>query len=350
MKILLLISILTLGAFSVVAQSPTPEKCPSIEVTGPSTISSPGDTIEFRAGVTNYAHPEKLSYKWTVSLGDIVKGQGTSTIRVKKPEDRAGSNVTATVEISGLPAGCENRASETEPIDDRSTTQALAPDKCPSSLWVVGPAGIALEGEPIQFTAGVKDYSTPEKLTYNWSVSSGTIVGGQGTSTIKIEPPKANDVLNITATVVISGLPDSCVNTGSETYSVIICVLPRTVDEFGRIPLRSDMKARIDNFFIEFNEAPGNIGLISIRLDKNESARRRLAYVNQLYSLAAELRPGLKDVYFTVEDDPTDTSTRLLILPVVWNLDGKDPHSPIPIPGNEFKSHIPKLLAPRSKK
>lgn len=260
MKIFLLISILSLGAFSIAAQAPTPDKCPSIEVIGPSTISSPGDTIEFKAGIKNYAHPENLSYNWLVSLGEIVKGQGTSAIQVKKPEDSAGSNVTATVEIIGLPAGCENKASETEPIDDRSAVTQDVDD------------GVACDGRPY------------------------------------------------------------------------------TVDEFGRIPIRSDMKARIDNFFIVFNKAPGNFGLISIHLDKNESARRRLAYVNQIYSLAAELKPGLKDIYFSVYKEQDYTAARLQIFSFPPNLNEIDKYFPESIPASEFKSRIPKLLAPRSKK
>lgn len=119
MKILLLITFLSIGAFSIAAQAPKPENCPLIEVFGPSTLSSPGDTIGFRASIKYYANSEKLSYKWTVSLGEIIEGKDTFSIKVKKPENGGGKLVTATVEIIGLPAGCENTASESEAVADR---------------------------------------------------------------------------------------------------------------------------------------------------------------------------------------------------------------------------------------
>jgi hypothetical protein len=52
-----------------------------------------------------------LKYRWSISYGTIVSGQGTEKIEVRQPNE----SVTATVEIDGLPAGCPNTASETSP-------------------------------------------------------------------------------------------------------------------------------------------------------------------------------------------------------------------------------------------
>jgi hypothetical protein len=59
---------------------------------------------------------EKLNYKWTISSGTIIEGQGKPWITVVTTKD-ATESVTATVEIDGLPAACPNRASGIAQMD-----------------------------------------------------------------------------------------------------------------------------------------------------------------------------------------------------------------------------------------
>ncbi len=54
-----------------------------------------------------------VSFHWTVSAGTITKGQGTQVIEVWTTREMNNSNVTATVEISGLPKDCARTSSET---------------------------------------------------------------------------------------------------------------------------------------------------------------------------------------------------------------------------------------------
>ena len=50
---------------------------------------------------------EEITYKWTISAGAIIEGQGTPTIKV----DAAGAaEITATVEIGGVCDECERKA------------------------------------------------------------------------------------------------------------------------------------------------------------------------------------------------------------------------------------------------
>ena len=84
--------------------------CPAISITGPAGITSPGETMTF----TTYERMGlNVIYKWSVSKGSIESGQGTPSIKVLTPTDVNISNITATVELSGLDATCPYTASET---------------------------------------------------------------------------------------------------------------------------------------------------------------------------------------------------------------------------------------------
>jgi hypothetical protein len=91
--------------------------CPTITVTGPADITAPGATMTFTANVSGGSDTNNPTYNWTVSQGDIVSGQGTSTITVQTSEAMQGGNVTATVEVGGLCETCQRTYSETAGIE-----------------------------------------------------------------------------------------------------------------------------------------------------------------------------------------------------------------------------------------
>src|SRR5690606_20383933 len=76
------------------------------------------------------------------------------------------------------------------------------------TLSVIGPAGITPPGQSMTFTANATGGSAD--VTYNWSVSSGTIESGQGTPSIVVST--TNDMANtsVTATVELGGLDPAC--------------------------------------------------------------------------------------------------------------------------------------------
>lgn len=84
--------------------------CPSLLVLGPSGIIKPGEVGNYAARVQTQGKESDLQYKWTVSRGEIVSGQGTGKIEVRNPE---GWSMTVSVEVGGFPVGCPNTASET---------------------------------------------------------------------------------------------------------------------------------------------------------------------------------------------------------------------------------------------
>lgn len=96
------------------AQTNQVAPCPTIMVDGPASFTTPGENLIFTVNLQNY-DSEKLIYKWTVSEGNILEGQGKPVIIVS-PKKNKDINITATVEIKGLPEGCKNTDSETTAV------------------------------------------------------------------------------------------------------------------------------------------------------------------------------------------------------------------------------------------
>jgi len=95
---------------------------------------------------------------------------------------------------------------------------ALHSQNCPTSIKVFAPTMDVAGGKTFEFTAMVNGQPRDVSVTYNWSISSGTIVAGQGTTVITVEAGNNDD--NCTATVEIGGLPKECRNTGSATVNI----------------------------------------------------------------------------------------------------------------------------------
>src|SRR5882724_2696863 len=99
--------------------------------------------------------------------------------------------------------------SQVERQADRVDSQEECPAvsvSCPSDLNYTKPA---------IFKASISGV-IPERIRYDWTVSSGTILEGQGTATITVDP--GGQV--ITATVTVFGLPKSCPNRASCSLAI----------------------------------------------------------------------------------------------------------------------------------
>lgn len=114
MKIILISSIFIIAfSFNIFAQEKT--VCPIIEVSGGGRPLA-YETVLFTVNVDTKGKELKLEYVWSVDNGKIVQGQGTQTITVELSER---DGITATVEVKGLPEGCQNIVSD-HPIYDPS--------------------------------------------------------------------------------------------------------------------------------------------------------------------------------------------------------------------------------------
>lgn len=89
--------------------------CPRFQLHGPSGIVADGRIVPYYVRWTDGTGDLKPVYKWRIfGAAELVGGQGTMIAEVKVS---APGNNTVSVEIGGMPEGCENTASETLGID-----------------------------------------------------------------------------------------------------------------------------------------------------------------------------------------------------------------------------------------
>lgn len=211
-----------LAAFPAGGSAQTPS-CPALSVESKFKNRSPWQytdglcpdaQVTFTAILTGVDPAERPQFNWTVSAGAIVSGQGSPiiTVSMKGADELA---VTATVEVTkvqGLAPGCEARASATV----GSAVCCLPP--CPA-VSIQCPTEVVKAGKPLTFSANVSGGDPELEITYNWSVSAGVIVSGQGTPTITVDTTRLAGN-SVTATLELGGLPPECDRTESCTPPV----------------------------------------------------------------------------------------------------------------------------------
>lgn len=109
--IILLILAIALTSYAQSAES----ACPKFSVLGPSGITQPGEDVYFTLQFEGDFNPYKVDLEWKVENGQLMEGQGTSTIRVASSK-HGGEDIKAVVVLKGMREGCETEASETAPI------------------------------------------------------------------------------------------------------------------------------------------------------------------------------------------------------------------------------------------
>lgn len=221
---------------------------------------------------TSASDPENdvLTYNYTVSGGRIV-GQGA---RVEWDLSTAQPG-TYTI-TTGVDDGCGVCGkTNTQTIKVEECADCILPCSCPS-FTLSGPSGITSPGETMTFTASVGG-----DVTYNWSVSAGTIESGQGTPSITVRTTADMADSNVTATLQIGGTDPACncPSTLSETAGVAPKPGAEKTDEFGSLP-DDEVKARVDNFFIRLNNDPSSKGYI-INYGTPAEIRKRKAQINK---------------------------------------------------------------------
>lgn len=219
---------------------------------------------------TTAVDPENdvLTYNYTVSGGRIV-GTGANVSWDLSGLQPGTYTITAGVDDGcGLCGQTQTRTVTVENCNCRSACS------CPS-LSVSGPAGVTAPGDTMTFTANV---SGGPDVTYNWTVSAGTIESGQGTPSIVVRTSATDAGATVTATVDLGGLDPTCNCPSRASESGPVAVTPEAVlvDEFGALP-NDDIRGRLDNFFTELNNNPNNQGyIINYGTDRQIAARERL--------------------------------------------------------------------------
>jgi len=205
---------------------------------------------------TTAVDPENdiLTYNYTVSGGRIV-GSGANV-----SWDLSGVAPGTYTITAGVDDGCGLCGQTQTQTVTVAACNCVKICECPT-ISVSGPAGITDPGAPMTFTANVAG-GTQASVTYNWSVSAGTITSGQGTPSITVDTTGLSNT-SVTATLNIGGTDASCGcrTDASETAGVGVKPGPVLVDEFGAMP-NDDIRGRLDLFFAELSNNPNNQGYI----------------------------------------------------------------------------------------
>ncbi len=231
--------------------------CPVGQVRAEGAVCSDDMTVTVR---TTAVDPENdvLTYNYTVSGGRIV-GQGANVDWDLTGVAPGTYTITAGVDDScGVCGQTQTRTitvAECNCVEER----VAVPCECPS-ITVTGPSGEGRAGETLTFTANVSGGGQTNDLTYNWSVSQGEIVSGQGTPVITVQTD-ATATGNVVASVDVRGLCETCPTTSQETVPLVGVPESRLFTEFGRA-VPDEIKAQLDPFFSELSNDPNATGYI----------------------------------------------------------------------------------------
>lgn len=164
-------------------------------------------------------------------------------------------------------------------VSDDVNGQTTVGDACPV-ITVDGPSRVVSPGEKITFTANVSGGASAA-TTYNWTVSTGTIISGQGTASIQLQTDRLQEGITVTATVEVSnpGWAPGCTTMASETLPGDYRPQARLVDELRTAGNNCEEGfARLDSFFIEINNDPNVQGVIIVYSETSapRSGRNRM--------------------------------------------------------------------------
>lgn len=196
-----------------------------------------------------------IKYKWTTDDG-VISGEGpivTWNLAGLKPGYHKAS---LDIVSSGVEGTCQAFSSVSVLVNPCAEVRPACP-----AIEISCPTNVALD-QPLTFTSrysgGVPANITP---VYNWTVSAGTIIEGQGTDTIKVDT-RGLAGQTVRASLSMGGYTLECA-----ADCAVSIPLPKIIgnrfDEFGDLA-RNDEKARLDNFAIALQNDPTATGYVIV--------------------------------------------------------------------------------------
>ncbi len=253
---------------------------------------------------TTAVDPENdvLTYNYTVSGGRIV-GQGANVQWDLTGAQPGSYTITAGVDDACGVCGKTQTATITV-----ATCECEVECTCPT-LDVTGPTGATTPGEVMTFTATVTGGSQAT-VTYDWSVTSGTIIEGQGTPSIRVQTTPEMAGTNVTATVTIGGLCETCPQT-SDSETGIVAALPTfsLIDTLEVLPA-DEVRARLDAFFTQLQNDPTATAVIITDGSNRDVTRRETLIRNHI-----NFRNQDPNRFTFVRGTGTELRTRLFVVP-----------------------------------
>lgn len=195
-----------------------------------------------------------------------------------------------------------------------STKSQLPQVECPT-ITIEPSRQIICPDAEVKFTASVTGGEVNAQQRFNWTVSAGRIIRGQGSRTITVATAGAQGPGGVSVSVELVGAEIGCALTFSRAVDVTPLCPERKFDEYGNLSFEEE-KARLALFAAEVRGTPDTMGLIIIResgkRDMDESGARLERARNYLVN---EL--GLEaDRVFTREGDlREEVAIELWIMP-----------------------------------
>jgi hypothetical protein len=188
-----------------------------------------------------------IKYRWTTSSGNII-GEGPVVewnLAGLKPGYHKAS---LDIQSIGSDGSCQAFSSVSVLVNPCVAVQPVCP-----AIEIVCPTDVALN-QPVTFssrlTGGVPANTN---AVYNWTVSAGTIIQGQGTDTIKVDTTGLGGQ-TVRASLSVGGYNLEC----AADCGVAVPLPKLTNSKFDEFPdiSRNDEKARLDNYGIALQNDP----------------------------------------------------------------------------------------------
>ncbi len=175
-----------------------------------------------------------------------------------------------------------------------------AREVCPR-VTVMCPTEMSEQDNPLTFSAKVSGGDANAQFTFNWTLSAGTIISGQGTPMITVDTTGLGGQL-VRATVEVGGVAESCAKSESCEAKVspapIMCRRP--FDEYGENRLIYE-PARLDNFAIVLQAEPAAKGMIIVYAGKRARPNEALERAKRAQKYLTDKR-GIDEARLTLVD------------------------------------------------
>ena len=196
-----------------------------------------------------------IKYRWTTS-GGVITGDGPEVVWDLTGLKPGYHKASLDIETSGNEGHCQAFSSVSVLVNPCP----VIPPVCPT-VEIVCPTNIGID-QPLTFTSRYSGGTASITPNYNWTVSAGTIVEGQGTNTIKVDTSGLAGQ-TVRASLSMGGYGSLLCSAECGVSIPVPKIDARRFDEFPDIA-RNDEKARLDNFVIELQNDPTATGHVII--------------------------------------------------------------------------------------
>ncbi|HEV2884871.1 MAG TPA: hypothetical protein VGW36_08435 [Pyrinomonadaceae bacterium] len=194
-----------------------------------------------------------IRYRWTANAGRI-DGDGATVTWDLSGAEPGYYRAYVDIDTGSGDDACQAFSSTTVLVNRCPPAQPVCPNvaiECPDQVVV---------GEPLTFRSTVTGGSATGAPIYNWTVSAGRIMEGQGTDTIRVDTSGLAGQ-SVTATLTMGGYTLDCSATCTVNFPVPVeC---RKFDEYPAIAYNEE-KARLDNFAIGLQNDPTSTAYVIV--------------------------------------------------------------------------------------